>query len=285
MIGFLNVYKPEGTSSAKVVAVIKKRFNVSKVGHMGTLDPLACGILPIAINKATRMFDYFLEKTKKYTAHFTFGKTTATLDREGEFLSVNGLVPTLQQIKAVLPQFEGEIDQLPPEYSAKKINGTCAYKLARNNLEFELKPKKVLISKIVVTKQITNDTFEFEITCGGGTYIRSLARDIAKALGTCGYMSYLERTESGYFKKSFAIDFNDLTKLDNLDNILIPIEKVFCEINEINLNNSETKKLLDGIVVDVNAADGDYFIKNNNELICVGHIERGKLKIKTFLKE
>ena len=284
MIGFLNINKPAGCSSAKVVAKVKKQLKADKVGHMGTLDPLASGVLPIAIGKATRMFDYFLEKTKSYTAWFTFGKTTATLDSEGEVLDACDIIPTLEQIKAKLPDFVGEIEQMPPEYSAKKVNGVCAYKLARNNVDFYLKPKKVSITKFDAVKQISTDTFEFEITCGSGTYIRSLARDLAKALGTLGYMSKLVRTVSGVFNLDKAISLETIENSESLEDLIIPIEKVFTKIKVQDLDKIETKKLCDGQSVDTKLDNNNYFIHCNGDLICVANVIDHKMKLKTYLK-
>lgn len=283
MIGFLNVYKPENLSSSKVVSAIKKRFKIDKIGHMGTLDPLAKGVLPVAIGRATRMFDYFLNKTKTYIAQFTFGKTTTTLDSEGQITETCDFLPDLAIIQKVLPSFLGTISQMPPDYSAKKVNGECAYSLARKNIQFELKPKNVYIEKFVVTRQISADTFEFEITCGSGTYIRSLARDLAEAVGTKGYMSSLERTSSGTFLKDNAIALDELLKLDDILNLLVPVEKVFDRMERITLNSKDVKRLINGQKISCNMSDGCYLVFDN-ELECVGEISDKKLKLKTYLK-
>lgn len=282
MIGFLNIYKPSGISSQKVVSEIKKRLNISKVGHMGTLDPLACGVLPIAVGKATRMFDYFLDKTKTYIALFTFGKTTTTLDSEGEVTETCDYIPTEKDINEVLGKFLGEIEQMPPAYSAKKVNGICAYRLARNNVEFTLKPKKVLIKEFRCLGQESADTFKFEIACGSGTYIRSLARDLATKLKSKAYMSFLERTESGVFKKENAIKFEDIGDIDLL-NFLVPIEDVFEKMPRLTVDEGVAKRLIDGQMINMDGLDGNYLIFCDG-LECVGEIKDKKLKIKTYLK-
>lgn len=284
MIGFLNVYKPAGLSSAKVVSGVKKHFHLDKVGHMGTLDPLASGILPIAVGKATRMFDYFLDKTKTYIARFTFGKETTTLDAEGEIVATSDTVPTLSEIESALCHFIGEINQLPPSYSAKKINGTCAYKLARQNVEFTLKPKKILVKEFKLLGQISADTFEFEIACGSGTYIRSLARDLACALGSKGYMSALERVEVGVFSKVTSITFDDLMQSENLDKFLIPIPKVFDKMPKMVLNSNDIKKLCDGQTIKTTAQDGFYLVFDGETLVCVAEASQGNFKLKTYLR-
>ena len=200
MIGFVNVNKPSGLGSSKVVSVLKKHFNIKKIGHMGTLDPLAEGVLPIAIGKATRMFDYMLEKNKTYIAQFTFGKTTDTLDSDGQVTETTTIIPTKNKILSILPKLIGRISQIPPQYSAKKVNGKCAYDFARNGEKVELSPKEIEIYDIKLLNQINNTTFEFEIECSGGTYIRSIARDMADLLNSKAYMSKLIRTKSGKFE-------------------------------------------------------------------------------------
>lgn len=284
MIGFLNVYKPSGVTSAYVVGKIKKQFHLDKVGHMGTLDPLACGILPIAIGKATRMFDYFLEKTKTYVARFTFGTTTDTLDCDGQITKTSNVLPTLSDVQNILKNFLGDISQLPPNYSAKKVNGTCAYTLARQNIEFQLKPKIVHVDKIEVLKQVDEKTFEFEIVCGSGTYIRSLARDMAVALNTVGYMTFLERTQSGFFKKDNSLEFENVLKIEDLQNHIIKIEDVFSKIPHVVLASHDAKRLIDGQNVPVKVKDGVYMVFCNDELICVGAVVTNILRLKTYLK-
>ena len=226
MTGFVNVNKPSGMNSTKVVTFLKKQFHIKKIGHMGTLDPLAEGVLPIAIGKATRMFDYFLEKKKTYIAQFTFGKTTDTLDAEGVVTETCENIPSDDDIKQVLPQLIGRIAQIPPQYSAKKVNGRCAYDFARLGQTVELKAKEIEIYNIKLLSQISHDVFEFEIECSGGTYIRSIARDMAAALGSKAYMSKLIRTKSGKFDLETAYSIQDLES-KNLEAVLVSIEDIF----------------------------------------------------------
>ena len=210
--GFFNVNKPSGITSSTVVNKIKWLTGVP-CGHMGTLDPLASGVLPVGVGNATRLFDYFLEKEKEYIAEFTFGVDADTLDSTGT-LVYGGRVPNEREIEAVLPQFFGDIMQVPPKYSAKNVNGRRGYDLARAGVEFELAPKKVHIYGMELLERLADkpDTFRIKIRCGGGTYIRSLARDIAAALDTKAVMSALCRTQSGVFTLPNAIDFADLEK-------------------------------------------------------------------------
>ena len=165
--GFINVDKPSGVTSSAIVNKIKWLSGVP-CGHMGTLDPLASGVLPVGVGNATRLFDYFLQKQKTYIAEFTFGETADTLDCTGEIVR-GGHVPTESEILEVLPQFIGEIDQIPPKYSAKNVNGKRGYELARAGIEFELQPKRIVIHDLELLGKSNDDTFRVKIRCGGGT--------------------------------------------------------------------------------------------------------------------
>ena len=282
MIGFVNVNKPSGMSSSKVVSILKKTYNTPKIGHMGTLDPLAQGVLPVAIGKATRMFDYFLEKHKTYIAEFTFGATTDTLDSEGQITKTTTHIPTKQDILNILDKLMGKIDQIPPQFSAKKVNGRCAYDLARSGQQVDLKPKQIEIFAIKLLDNSDNK-FRFEIECSGGTYIRSIARDMAELVNSKAYMSSLIRIKSGKFAidKSFTLEqLKDMP----LSTSLVSIEEIFdfpiCE-----LSKTETKDLLDGKNIKVAKNNGQYFIKCDKILIGVGDINNSILKLKTYLKE
>ncbi len=284
MQGFINVFKPTGMTSAKVVSKIKHTFNIKKIGHMGTLDPLACGILPIAIGKATRMFDYFLDKTKTYITTFKFGANSNTLDLDGEVEYNVGLVPTKQQIIDILPQFVGNISQIPPQFSAKNINGQKAYKLARNGEQVDLKPKDITINKFELLEMVDDDSYKFEITCSSGTYIRSLARDIAEKLNTTAIVTYLERTQSGIFNKDNCVDLNSLLCDENVDKYIIKIQDVFPQFNSISISDENCTRLKNGLKVFVDIKnETNVFVFNNKELICVGDIVNNLLTIKTFL--
>ena len=189
-LGFFCVDKPSGIVSSAVVNKLKWLCGMP-TGHMGTLDPLASGVLPVGVGNATRLFNYFLEKKKVYIAEFTFGVDSDTLDSTGE-LVYGGRIPEAGEIEAVLPSLCGEVMQLPPKYSAKNIGGKRGYELARAGIEFELQPKQVRIDYIkLLGKGENENSFRFEISCGGGTYIRSIARDMAAALETKAVMSAL----------------------------------------------------------------------------------------------
>ena len=177
MTGFIIVNKAEGRSSAREVAVIK-RLTHTPCGHMGTLDPMASGVLPVAVGNAARLFDYFLKKEKTYVATFRFGTHYDTLDTTGAVLNDGGRIPSKNEIIEAIPSLVGEVWQVPPKYSAKNVNGQRGYQLARGGVEFELPPKKVTVKSIKLLNGLGNEEFSFEIECGGGTYIRSIARDM-----------------------------------------------------------------------------------------------------------
>lgn len=206
MNGFVNVLKPVGATASDVVVCLKHVLG-EKVGHLGTLDPGAAGVLPVAVGKATKLFNFLTDKVKVYRAHFTFGKTTDTLDSYG-VVTAKGTVPTLQQVQNALQNFVGETEQLPPAYSAISVSGTKAYKLARSGVEVQLQPRKVKVFSFELLRQSGEDTFVFDIACSAGTYIRSLARDLAANLGTVGYMSCLIRLQSGCFllENAYTLD-------------------------------------------------------------------------------
>ena len=225
---------------------------------MGTLDPMASGVLPVAVGNAARLFDYFLDKKKTYVATFIFGTDSDTLDITGNLVENVGYVPTDTQIKEALSSFTGEILQVPPKYSAKNINGKRGYQLARAGVEFELPPKKVRIYSFKLLSQGVRDSFTFEIECGGGTYIRSLARDLGKKLGTCAVMSGLRRTVSGIFYAEKSVK-TDILNTENILNYVIPTDSVL-PYESIVPTLNEAKKLFNGLTVGTDRNDGIYKI-------------------------
>ena len=268
MTGFVNVFKPEGVGSTKAVGRVKY-LTKTPCGHMGTLDPLACGVLPVGVGNAARLFDYFLQKEKRYSARFVFGATTDTLDREGAVVR-GGRIPDAQEVEAALPAFAGEIMQTPPRFSAVSVNGRRGYALARSGAAFEPSAKRVHISSFTLTGQTAPDEFAFEIVCGGGTYIRSLARDLAAALGTQGYMSYLQRTASGPFTVQTAVPFDELTA-ENIASHLIPTDSVL----PFPVLESADERIFHGVGVSVECADGQYKLYRGGEFYGIARVEAG----------
>ena len=287
MIGFLNVYKPQGMSSAAVVGKIKKKFNLKKVGHMGTLDPLACGVLPIAVGKATKMFDYFLNKKKTYIVNCEFGYETSSLDLGTEKINETTFVPTLEDVVKATKSFLGKIKQQPPIYSAKKIDGKKAYELARDGKDVVLKDVEVEIFIFDCLSQINNTTFKFEIECSSGTYVRSLIRDLAYKLNTYATVVFLERTKTDFFDATNAIKLDDLLSFNiNLENVLIKIEQTFKSIKQVQVDNLQFNKLKNGLIIKTNLSDeNNVFIMCDNKLLGVAEIKNKQIKLKTYLLE
>ncbi|MBQ8395035.1 MAG: tRNA pseudouridine(55) synthase TruB [Clostridia bacterium] len=283
--GFFNVDKPSGIVSSTVVNKLKWLTGVP-CGHMGTLDPLASGVLPVGVGNATRLFDYFLEKEKEYIAEFTFGVDSDTLDSTGE-LVIGGRIPDEKEIESVLPEFFGDIMQIPPKYSAKNVNGKRGYDLARAGVEFELPPKKIHIYGMELLGRVENkeDTFRVKIRCGGGTYIRSIGRDVAAALGTKAVMSALNRTQSGCFTLPNSIPFSVLEKdpsVEELESLMIPTEKVL-PFEDLLLTKKESERLFNGQRIKTAQEDGLYKIYKDGDFYGIAEVANGLAKAKTKL--
>lgn len=207
MNGIINVLKPPGMTSHDVVYFIRRTLNIKKVGHTGTLDPNAAGVLPICIGKATKVTQYLLEKNKKYRAELTLGASTDTQDKYGKIISESPVDTTNEDINKVFNQFIGEIDQIPPMFSALKQNGKKLYELARENKVVERKARKVTINDLKILN-IDKNKILFDVDCSKGTYVRTLCNDIGLKLNNYGYMSFLLRTEVGVYNisNSYTLD-------------------------------------------------------------------------------
>lgn len=282
MTGFINIIKPSGMSSAYAVGAVKKKFNCP-CGHMGTLDPMAEGVLPVGIGKTSRLFQYLLDKEKTYVARFIFGYTTDTLDITGQVTERTLVVPTLEQIKSVLSDFVGEIMQVPPVYSAKCINGKRSYELARAGKEVFLEAKKVCILGIECTSQISENEFEFKIDCKGGTYIRSLARDIALKVNSLGVMSKLTRTKCGIFTMENGISVDEFKSSADVEKYIIASDEAV-SFDKLNLTSGQAQKILDGVYENYGFNDGVYRVYNQGAFIGVGKVENGILRINSYVR-
>lgn len=250
--GWLVINKPKGGTSNDAVRKIKKLVGKNnKVGHAGTLDPLAQGILPIAIGEATKTTQYLMGSSKEYEFDATWGEERTTGDAEGEVTFSGGHTPTLDEIEKALPQFIGEIMQMPPIYSALKIKGQPAHKLARKGIEVELSPRKIYIENIIITNHNPeNNVTSFKVTCGKGTYIRSLAVDIARSISTYSYVSYLNRTKVGNFLIKNAIILESLTDIVHNDEILqhlLPVTYGLGDILALEVTANEAKSIRNGL--------------------------------------
>ena len=284
MHGIICVYKPCGISSNFVLTQLKRNLNLKKLGHLGTLDPLACGVLPVMVNKGTKLFDFYLNKTKVYRAIFTFGKETDTLDSEGVIIKKSDYIPSVVEINNLVSKMIGEIEQIPPNFSAKNINGKRAYELARKGETFQLEPKKVNIEDFRLIKQINHTSFLFEIVCSSGTYIRSLARDLGQNLNSCAFMSALIRVESGNFDILKSTYYKDLTK-DNAFDKIIGLETLLKDYKKIDLDKNLLKKVSNGVKLKVKHENiNNIIVFCDSKLIGIGEIFDEELTIKTNLQ-
>lgn len=281
--GFINVYKAKCDGSTYVVNKIKKKIN-EKCGHMGTLDPLASGVLPVATNKATRLFDFLLNKKKTYVAEFTFGYATDTLDLEGRVVETGGRVPQLSEIKRVLATFCGEIEQVPPSFSAIMIDGKRSYDLARKGVEVNIPAKKVVIDGIEVQPTDNSKSYRFTVECRGGTYIRSLCRDIACRLGTVAVMTDLQRTAAGFFTKENSVSLKEFLASDNPEDYLIPADKAL-DFPKIVLSAEKAQRLLNGLRDEYSYSNGLYKVYSENEFWGVGEVCNGKIYMRAYVRE
>lgn len=284
MQGIVCVNKPQGWTSFDVVKKIKRIYNTPKVGHLGTLDPMAEGVLPVAIGRATKLFDYYLKKDKSYLAEFEFGRETDTLDNDGKTILTTDIIPSETEINQVLPKFLGKIMQTPPKYSAVKIDGRRAYDLARKELDFELKSKPVEIHNFTCTRQVSSTTFEFMIECSAGTYIRSLARDVAKKLNTVATMTKLVRVRSGNFelKNSKTIEEIESNPLE----AIIPLKTVLKSLPTIQVGSHNLSRLENGVKIKMEQLSSEIStIFVGDILFGIGEIVDGRLIVTTRLFE
>lgn len=247
--GWVIIDKPLDLTSSKVVGIVRKSLNAQKAGHGGTLDPLATGVLPIALGEATKTVSYIMDGTKSYRFTICFGEARTTDDREGDVTETSDVRPSLESIEGVLEQFTGEISQVPPIFSAIKVDGKRSYDLARADEAVELKPRHVTIHTMALDHMPDANHAVLNITCGKGTYVRSLARDIARALGTVGHVSELRRTAVGPFSEKDAISLDILNSLGHSappGEIVLPIETVLDDIPALALTEQEARRLRHG---------------------------------------
>ncbi len=280
--GIIAIEKPKDWTSFDVVNKIKHMVKPFKVGHLGTLDPMATGVLLVTIGKATRLFDLMQEKKKTYLATFEFGKTTDTLDSTGEVIATDNNIPSKQDIERVLPKFIGSIDQVPPKYSAKSINGKRAYDLARQNIDFELKPKRVEIYKITI-KDYVDGRLTVEIECGSGTYIRSIGRDLAGELNALAVMTSLIRTSIDKIKLDNCIKIEDLNK-ESISNNIISLNEIL-NYPILEISASDSVKILNGQTRIINQPDDIYKMLVDGKVSALVKIEKNHAKMLLFLAD
>lgn len=261
MNGILNIFKPKGMSSFDVVRVVKKVAKTGKVGHTGTLDPEATGVLPVCIGRATKIIDYIMDSEKVYEVTFKLGIRTTTYDLEGEILEERDTSNLKNEdILAVVKEFIGEYSQVPPMYSALKQNGVRLYELARKGIEVEREGRLIKIYNIENIK-INNPYVSMKVTCSKGTYIRSLCYDIGEKLGVFATMTELNRSKTSVFSQEKSISVNDLTE-ENIDEYIVTMEEALSKYEAITVCGKYVKLLINGVRVADNRFTKDKIINN-----------------------
>lgn len=249
MDGIFNIYKEKGYTSHDVVAVVRKTLHMKKVGHTGTLDPDAEGVLPVCVGKATKLSDIIMDGRKSYRAVVRLGITTTTEDASGEVLEEKTVDFDEDKIRKTVADFIGEIRQIPPMYSAIKINGKKLYELAREGKEVERKARTVTIYSIAIRKFLPPDAFEIDVDCSKGTYIRTLCSDIGKALGCGAHMASLLRTKTGAFCLENAIRLGELKTLaeeGRTEEALLSMEQALADYADVVVSEQSEKLLYNG---------------------------------------
>jgi tRNA pseudouridine55 synthase len=241
--GLINFLKPPGMTSHDVVSFIRCSYGLKKVGHAGTLDPAAAGVLPVALGQATRLLEYMTAANKTYRVELTFGYQTATGDEEGQIIARSLVLPKAQDIAPCLQTFVGSIEQIPPMYSAVKVGGKKLYELARQGITVDVKSRLVTIESIKLLT-VKRHSILFDVTCSKGTYIRTLCLDIASRLGTCGTMSFLLRTQVGDFRLENAVTAEEI--LMNQDKHLLPVEYAIRSLSRIIVNSEQSEHFIHG---------------------------------------
>lgn len=282
MNGILVINKHKGCTSHDIVYKIKKMCN-EKVGHTGTLDPMATGVLPLLIGKGTLCSKYLINHDKIYKAKIQLGIETDTLDVEGTIIDtkvVNDDILEEDNIRATLNSFLGKQEQIPPMYSAIKVNGKKLYQYAREGKTLEIEPRKIEIYNIeLLNIDKENKQIEFKVECSKGTYIRSLCKDISLKLGTIGHMIELQRIQVGDFNIKDSITLEEINAdLSIIQEHLINIEELFKNNENITLDNKKLQLFLNGVQLNTNKEEGTYKIYNNNKFIGIGCIKDNKLK-------
>ncbi|MBV5266115.1 tRNA pseudouridine(55) synthase TruB [Pinisolibacter aquiterrae] len=286
--GWIVLDKPREVTSTQAVARLKRLFHANKCGHAGTLDPLASGMLPIAFGEATKTVSFVMDGTKVYRFTVRWGAQTSTDDTEGEVVARSDVRPTRAAVEAILPEFIGEIMQVPPKFSAIKIDGERAYDLARDGEEVVLEARPIEILDLVLVETPDADTAVFECECGKGTYVRALARDMGLRLGTRGHVIALRRIHVGPFEEEDLVPLADLEAaaaeggLDAVRKFLAPVEAGLAEVTEIPVSRDAAARLRRGQSVilrgrDAPADEDAVYATCGGDLVAIGEVARGEL--------
>ena len=288
--GWLVFDKPQAMTSTQAVSRVRHLYGAQKAGHAGTLDPLATGVLPIALGEATKTMPFAVGGNKQYRFTVRFGAATATDDAEGAIVATSAVRPTRGEIEAALPGFLGEISQVPPRYSALKVAGARAYDLARDEEEFELALRPVLIESLKLVDMPDSDHCVIEARCGKGTYVRALARDLGHSLSSAAHITELRRTRVGPFDEEVAISLAKLEQLghsaagrDALFSVLQPVETALDDIPALAISGWDAARLKRGQPVLLRGRDapilkGPVYATSRGTLVAVGEVSQGELR-------
>ena len=281
MFGFINIYKPKGYTSFDVIACLRKITQIKQIGHSGTLDPFAEGVLPVAIGKASKLIEY-LSSHKTYLATIQFGANTDTYDLEGKITQQYDKKVTPSEVKDVLKKFEGEIEQFPPVYSAIKVNGKKLYEYARKNERVEIKPRKVKIYKLeLINFDESKQTCKIRIDCAQGVYIRSIAYDAGKALGCGGHLIELVRERSGNFEIKDSLKLEELKTVSDVEkNLINPLNVI--SFPEIPLSGELKQKVSNGVGFENKKYESGtvVFLTYSGKIYAIGQVEKQRIRIK-----
>jgi tRNA pseudouridine55 synthase len=274
--GWIILDKGVGMTSTHAVAAVKRGLSAKKAGHAGTLDPLASGVLPIALGEATKTVPFVMDGRKSYVFTVAWGVETNTDDAEGEVAARTEMVPTASEVERLLPRFTGPIEQVPPRFSAIKIQGERAYDLARDGEVVELAARRVEIDRLALVAHEGNRSV-LEADCGKGTYVRAIARDLGRALGCLGHVAALRRTRVGPFTIDDAVSVDELSDTD----VLRPVEAALSELPSVPVSRDAATRLMRGQPTILRGRDaplaGQIYATCNGVLVAVGTIERGEL--------
>ena len=283
MNGWIFIDKPRNITSFKVIKRLKKILNIKKIGHTGTLDPFATGILAIALGEATKSIHY-LNQNKVYKFNVFFGELKDTDDITGKTIKKSNILPTLAQIDQCIEKFIGKQKQIPPQFSAVKVNGKRAYKLARNNQKFELKAKDVFIKSFECLGSKNKNEYSFIMKCSTGTYVRSVARDLGKMLGTYAYVSELRRVKIGKIEEKDIIlldKFEELVHIGDHFEVMHSIRDVLDDIPAVLIDQELSRKFRNGLSFEYfnKKSENDYLlIETNTKFVGIGKAIEGKIK-------
>ena len=285
--GIINVNKPAGWTSQDVCAKLRHVLHIRKIGHTGTLDPMATGVLPVCVGKATRIIEYYDRDSKSYHASMKLGTTTDTLDITGEVLETAGYSNIDEKaVRKAFKAYTGHVMQIPPKYSALKINGKRAYELAREGKDFEIKAREIIIFDNSISRiDLEAGEIEFDVTCSKGTYIRTICDDIGRGLGCGAVMTSLTRTASGFFKIEDSHTIDEIIEAEDPLSMMIPADITLEKLGKIGLNNNRITAFLNGNsswshgfrIMEPSFFDNLYRVYGNDSFLGVGEVDNGSL--------